>query len=61
VQDKDKPLDKWTEVYDLPQQNKIRDDCQQLVEKLDSKMENEKKLLLVSDLESIVTYYCKTK
>lgn len=33
IQDKENQIDKWTEVYDLPQQAKIRDDCKNLIGK----------------------------
>lgn len=50
-------ISKWKEVYDLPQQHKIREDCKTLAEKLEP--ENlEEQVSLVSQLESIITFYC---
>lgn len=51
-------ISKWQEVYDLPQQQKIRDDCQQLAEKLYPN-NTEEQLSVVSLLEAIITYHCK--
>lgn len=51
-------ISKWQEVYDLPQQQKIREDCQILAEKLHPE-DKEQQLAAVSQLESIITYHCK--
>lgn len=52
-------ISKWQEVYDLPQQQKIREDCQLLADKLYPK-DSEEQLKASSQLESIVTYQCKS-
>ncbi|XP_076377048.1 TBC1 domain family member 23 [Megalopta genalis] len=59
VTDRGNQLSHFNEVFDLPEQNLIRDDCQQLVAKLGN--DDEDKVSVVSDLESIVTFYCKSK
>nr|XP_003703281.1 PREDICTED: TBC1 domain family member 23 [Megachile rotundata]XP_012140696.1 PREDICTED: TBC1 domain family member 23 [Megachile rotundata] len=59
VIDRGNQLSHFNEVFDLPEQNIIRDDCQQLVAKLGN--EDEDKVSVVSDLESILTFYCKSK
>lgn len=53
-------ISKWKEVYDLPQQEKIREDCRNLSEKLfpDDK---EQQLVITGQLESIITFYCISK
>ena len=53
-------INKWKEVYDLPQQQKIREDCQSLAEKMypDDK---ENQFSTLSQLESIITFYCISK
>ncbi|XP_033366133.1 TBC1 domain family member 23 [Bombus vosnesenskii] len=57
VIDRGNQLSQFNEVFDLPEQNIIRDDCQQLVAKLGN--DDEDKVSVVSDLESILTFYCK--
>ncbi|XP_066592724.1 TBC1 domain family member 23 [Prorops nasuta] len=52
-------LIQFNEVFDLPEQNVIREDCQQLVDKLGN--DDEDRVSIVSDLESILTFYCKSK
>ncbi|XP_076619326.1 TBC1 domain family member 23 [Colletes latitarsis] len=59
VMDRGNQLNNFNEVFDLPEQNIIRDDCQQLVAKLGN--DDEDKVSVVSDLESILTFYCKSK
>ncbi|XP_078044107.1 TBC1 domain family member 23 [Augochlora pura] len=59
VTDRGNQLSHFNEVFDLPEQNLIRDDCQQLVAKLGN--DDEDKVSVVSDLESILTFYCKSK
>ncbi|CAK9825028.1 TBC1 domain family member 23 [Anthophora retusa] len=59
VIDRGNQLSQFNEVFDLPEQNIIRDDCQQLVAKLGN--DDEDKVSIVSDLESILTFYCKSK
>lgn len=47
------------QVFDLPQQNKIREDCENFVAALDNS--EDEKIELTSYLESIITLYCKNK
>lgn len=58
VIDRGNQLSQFNEVFDLSEQNIIRDDCQQLVAKLGN--DDEDKVSVVSDLESILTFYCKS-
>lgn len=51
-------LDRFNEIFDLANQSQLRDDCGIFVEKLDN--EEEDKVSILSDLESLVTHYCKT-
>ncbi|XP_071480206.1 TBC1 domain family member 23-like [Diadema antillarum] len=46
-------------IFDLPEQETLRNDCRDFIDKLDNS--DEEKLSLVSDLESVVTFYCKSK
>lgn len=48
----------FNEIFDLPQQNLLRKDCQIFVENLGN--EDEDKVSVISDLESLLTFYCKT-
>ncbi|XP_017875180.1 TBC1 domain family member 23 [Ceratina calcarata] len=59
VTDLGNQLSQFNEVYDLSEQNIIREDCQQLVGKLGN--DDEDKVSVVSDVESILTFYCKSK
>lgn len=52
-------ISKWQEIFDLPQQQKIREDCQNLAEKIYPE-DTEEQLSAVSQLESIITYHCKS-
>ena len=45
------------DIFDLPQQNSIRQDCNKLVEKLDNS--SSEKLSILSDLESIITNFSR--
>nr|CAD7259186.1 unnamed protein product [Timema shepardi] len=58
VQDKGNQLVLFNEIFDLPEQNLLRDDCQKVVANLGN--EDEDKVSVVSDLESILTFYCKS-
>lgn len=49
----------FNEIFDLPFQSILRTDCAAFVEKLGN--DDEDKLSVVSDLESIVTFYCKNR
>lgn len=51
-------LERFNEIFDLTNQSKLREDCNILVKKLDN--EEEDKVSILSDLESLVTHYCKT-
>jgi len=52
-------LNTFDGLYDLPEQSLIREDCQALVDKLGN--EEEEKVSVASDLESLVTLYCKSR
>ncbi|XP_059470261.1 TBC1 domain family member 23 isoform X2 [Neocloeon triangulifer] len=58
VQKKESPLLHFSEIFDLPDQSALRTDCQQAVSKLGN--EDEDKVSVISDLESILTCYCKS-
>lgn len=49
----------FDEVFDLPFQKQLRMDCNMFVDKLGNP--EEERLSVVSDLESILTHYCKSK
>ncbi|OWR52708.1 hypothetical protein KGM_205801 [Danaus plexippus plexippus] len=49
----------FDEVFDLPNQNDLRDDVKKFVQKLDN--DDDEKLSVISDIESIITFYCKSK
>ncbi|XP_065342943.1 TBC1 domain family member 23 isoform X2 [Cloeon dipterum] len=55
VQRKESPLLHFSEIYDLPEQSALRSDCQQAVCN-----EDEDKVSVISDFESILTCYCKS-
>ncbi|CAH1370084.1 hypothetical protein MTP99_011604 [Tenebrio molitor] len=59
VRDKGNQLDHFNEIYDLPNQSVLREDCTNFVSKLGN--DEEDKLSVVSDLESILTFYCKSR
>ncbi|XP_046409529.1 TBC1 domain family member 23 [Neodiprion fabricii] len=59
VTDRGNQLIHFNEVFDLLEQNILREDCQQLVAKLGN--DDEDKVSVVSDLESILTFYCKSR
>ncbi|KAJ8922747.1 hypothetical protein NQ315_007782 [Exocentrus adspersus] len=59
VRDKGNQLDHFNEVYDLPNQTVLREDCTNFVSKLGN--DEEDKLSVISDLESILTFYCKSR
>ncbi|XP_022187885.2 TBC1 domain family member 23 isoform X3 [Nilaparvata lugens] len=48
----------FDEIFDLPEQSVLRDDCQQFVDKLGN--EDEDKLPVLSDLETILTHHRKS-
>lgn len=49
----------FNEIFDLPFQSELRHDCSVFVDKLGN--DEEDKLSVVSDLESILTFYCKNR
>lgn len=49
----------FNEIFDLPFQTDLRNDCSIFVDKLGN--DEEDKLSVVSDLESILTFYCKNR
>lgn len=59
VRNKMDQLALFNEIFDLPFQTKLRRDCNCFVEKLGN--EEEDKVAVVADLESILTFYCKNR
>lgn len=59
VRHKNDQMASFNEIYDLPFQNQLRHDCIRIVEKLGN--EDEDRVSVVSDLESILTFYCKNR
>ena len=51
-------FEKFNEIFDLANQEVLRNDCRVLVESLDN--DEEDKVSIMSDLESLLTYYCKS-
>lgn len=49
----------FNEIFDLPFQAELRQECSTFVDKLGN--DEEDKLSVVSDLESILTFYCKNR
>lgn len=49
----------FNEIFDLPFQTELRNDCNTFVDKLGN--DEEDKVSVVSDLESILTFYCKNR
>ncbi|KAK8752324.1 hypothetical protein OTU49_004848 [Cherax quadricarinatus] len=49
----------FDEIFDLQEQSVVRGDCKTLVDKLGN--EEEDKVSVVCDVESIFTHYCKTR
>ncbi|XP_054829511.1 TBC1 domain family member 23 isoform X2 [Eublepharis macularius] len=52
-------LSSWDGSLDLPEQTLIQKDCQDLVDQLSVPEENKSTLLL--DVESVITFYCKSR
>ncbi|XP_038062731.1 TBC1 domain family member 23-like isoform X2 [Patiria miniata] len=52
-------LSSFDGIFDLPEQELLRKDCKEFIEKFDNS--DEEKLSLSSDLESVITFYCKSK
>uniref|UniRef100_A0A2M4BFB8 TBC1 domain family member 23 n=1 Tax=Anopheles marajoara TaxID=58244 RepID=A0A2M4BFB8_9DIPT len=59
VRNKMDQLAQFNEIYDLPFQAQLRSDCEEFVSKLGN--EDEDKVSVVCDLESILTFYCKNR
>ena len=59
VRNKPDQLSLFNGIFDLPFQRQLRSDCNTVVEKLGN--EDEDKVSVVSDLESILTFYCKKR
>ncbi|XP_038214862.1 TBC1 domain family member 23-like [Zerene cesonia] len=58
-QDSGNQLLLFDEIFDLANQNELRDDVKKFVKKLDN--DDDEKLSVISDIESIITFYCKSK
>ncbi|XP_078265711.1 TBC1 domain family member 23 isoform X2 [Rhinoraja longicauda] len=52
-------LGSWDGSLDLPEQTLIQEDCQKLIDHLS--MPDEEKEQLLSDIESVITFYCKSR
>ncbi|KAH8297986.1 hypothetical protein KR018_003953, partial [Drosophila ironensis] len=59
VRHKSDQMSLFNEIYDLPFQGQLREDCQRHVDRMGN--EEEDKVSVVSDLESIITFYCKNR
>ncbi|XP_055837605.1 TBC1 domain family member 23 [Episyrphus balteatus] len=59
VRNKSDQMSLFNEIYDLPFQNKLREDCNRMVERIGN--DDEDKVSVISDLESILTFYCKNR
>ncbi|XP_053693351.1 TBC1 domain family member 23 [Sabethes cyaneus] len=59
VRNKMDQLSQFNEIFDLPFQRKLRQDCNTFVEKLGN--DEEDRVAVVADLESILTFYCKNR
>ncbi|KAL3266742.1 hypothetical protein HHI36_010903 [Cryptolaemus montrouzieri] len=59
VRDKGNQLDNFNEIFDLPNQNELREDCTKFVSKLAN--DEDERVSIISDLESIITFYCKNR
>lgn len=58
-QDASNQLLSFDEIFDLANQNDLRDDVKKFVKKLGN--DDDDKLAVISDIESIITFYCKSK
>ncbi|XP_041372559.1 TBC1 domain family member 23-like [Gigantopelta aegis] len=59
VHGKGDALSSFNGLYDMDEQTQLREDCSALVDKLGN--DEEDKVSIVSDLESIITFYCKSR
>ncbi|XP_043190713.1 TBC1 domain family member 23-like isoform X1 [Amphibalanus amphitrite] len=58
-QDVDDGLMTFTNIYDLPEQQMMREDIQQLVDRLGN--DEGDRVSVMSDVESVLTHYCKSQ
>lgn len=58
-QDAGNQLILFDEIFDLPNQNELRDEVKKFVKKLGNSEDD--KLAVTSDIESIITFHCKSK
>ncbi|KAK2169963.1 hypothetical protein LSH36_5g02007 [Paralvinella palmiformis] len=58
VKDRSNALASFDELYDMPEQDLLREDCHSLVDQIGN--DEEEKLSVASDLESILTFFCKS-
>lgn len=58
VQNTDSKIDLFDDIFDLPEQKVLREDCLHFVSKLGNNEED--KISVLSDLESILTFHCKS-
>lgn len=49
----------FDEIFDLPNQTELRDDVKKFATRLDN--DDDEKLSVISDIESIITFHCKSK
>ncbi|KAG7457409.1 hypothetical protein JOB18_029432 [Solea senegalensis] len=59
VSGKGDTLASWDGVFDLPEQTLIHNRCQQLIDQLG--LSEEESSSIVSDVESVITFYCKSR
>ncbi|XP_036327709.1 TBC1 domain family member 23 [Rhagoletis pomonella] len=59
VRHKSDQMSLFNEIFDLPFQNTLREDCQVVVDRIGN--DDEDKVSVISDLESILTFYCKNR
>ncbi|PIK57657.1 putative TBC1 domain family member 23-like [Apostichopus japonicus] len=59
VSNKADSLSSFDGIFDLQEQAQLRKDCKEFIDKFDNS--EEEKLSLASDLESVITFYCKSK
>lgn len=59
VRHKNDQMSLFNEIYDLPFQKQLREDCHSIVEKIGN--DDEDKVSVISDIESILTFYCKNR
>jgi TBC1 domain family member 23 len=60
VRTKPNQIQTFNEIYDLPNQAQLHQDCQKFVEKLGND-DDDDKVAICADLESIITFYCKNR